>query len=226
MTFHAQIASPLGPILLCSEGAGLSGLYYAGQSDCPAVAGLSIHRPHAGGPSSGTMEGLAIKNFKAHQDQNRSGDLFGSATEHVSRFWSAQALQAVAGELTLMQADTPAAVITVFRQTQSQLSEYYAGRRTTFDVSLDFSGTPFQKKIWQALLTIPYGRVVAYGDVARTAGLSARHGRPVGTAVGRNPITIIIPCHRVLSGTGTLNGYTGGLERKFALLELEGFTLR
>ncbi|NYT86058.1 methylated-DNA--[protein]-cysteine S-methyltransferase [Pusillimonas harenae] len=124
-----------------------------------------------------------------------------------------------------MQTDTPDGTVHLFEQTQSELKEYFDGSRQVFTMPIHLDGTEFQKKVWQALLTIPYGEYVSYGDVALAAGLTAQHGRPVGTAVGRNPLTIIVPCHRVLASSGRLNGYTGGLERKFALLELEGFTL-
>ena len=103
---------------------------------------------------------------------------------------------------------------------------YFQGQLKTFRVPLALVGTPFQQKVWQALLDIPYGTYVSYGDVARAAGFTPGHGRPVGTAVGRNPITIIVPCHRVLAGNGKLTGYTGGLARKLALLEIEGFALQ
>ncbi|RTZ48285.1 methylated-DNA--[protein]-cysteine S-methyltransferase [Candidimonas sp. SYP-B2681] len=124
-----------------------------------------------------------------------------------------------------MQAVTPATALAVFEQTRQELSQYFLGTRTAFTVPLQPDGSVFQKKVWRALLDIPFGEFVSYGDIARAVGLSPHHGRPVGTAVGRNPIAIIIPCHRVLSGTGRMTGYTGGLNRKLALLKLEGFSL-
>jgi methylated-DNA-[protein]-cysteine S-methyltransferase len=127
--------------------------------------------------------------------------------------------------LQLMQPDTPSEAIAVFQQACSELTEYFARTRRSFSVPLLLEGTEFQKKVWNALLAIPYGEYVSYGDVAVAAGLGRGHGRPVGTAVGRNPLTIIVPCHRVLSSAGRLNGYTGGLNRKYALLELEGFSM-
>lgn len=102
-----------------------------------------------------------------------------------------------------------------------QLSDYFAGRRTRFDLPLDLQGgTAFQQSVWQALLAIPSGATTSYGD------LSQRVGRPsavraVGAAVGRNPVSIVVPCHRVLGSDGSLTGYAGGLERKSALLDLE-----
>lgn len=109
----------------------------------------------------------------------------------------------------------------VLRQTATQLSEYFAGKRQHFDLPLDLgSGTAFQQSVWRALLGIAYGAHSSYG------ALSAAIGKPtavraVGGAVGRNPLTIVVPCHRVLGAQGALTGYAGGLERKVKLLELE-----
>ncbi len=235
MTFHAQIASPLGPVLLCSDDARLSGLYFVGQSDCPVIDGMPACKPRPGGPSAGMMDGLAIKNFKASK-KNVEADLFSQAAARLKQKGTAADLQdgvaapdmdsAEASGVFLMQAGTPAATVALFDRTRKELAEYFAKRRQTFDIPLALSGTVFQKKVWDALRTISYGQTVSYADVARAAGFLAQHSRPVGAAVGRNPITIIIPCHRVLSGTGTLTGYTGGLERKVALLDLEGFALQ
>ncbi|NYT53018.1 methylated-DNA--[protein]-cysteine S-methyltransferase [Eoetvoesia caeni] len=124
-----------------------------------------------------------------------------------------------------MQADTPAAAMVLFEQTQAEMREYFESKRQVFDIPLRPQGTAFQQKVWRALLQTPYGKLVSYGDIAREAGMSGGHGRAVGTAVGRNPLTIIIPCHRVVSSSGTLTGYSGGLDRKLALLQLEGFAL-
>src|SRR5699024_1403930 len=103
------------------------------------------------------------------------------------------------------QRDTPASALAVFEQTIQELSEYLRGQRREFEVPLAPQGTVFQQRIWEALLEIPYGTTVSYGEVARQAGLSAGHGRAVGAAVGRNPVSILIPCHRVLAAGGTLN---------------------
>ena len=103
----------------------------------------------------------------------------------------------------------------------SQLREYFAGRRTQFDLPLDLQGgTPFQQSVWQALLAIPAGGTASYGDLSRRVGRPSAV-RAVGAAVGRNPVSIIVPCHRVLGRDGSLTGYAGGLERKSALLGLE-----
>lgn len=236
MTFHAQMASPLGRILLCSDGAHLTGLYFVGQKDCPVLQGLPEPLPKAADPKAGVMAGAPIKDIRVRRRQAEL-DLFdtGATRGHVvvasqtagqGRASEASVANATRlGPLSLMQDETPTIAADVFEQTHAELGEYFAGRRRTFSVSLRLEGTPFQKKVWEALLAIPYGEYVSYGDVALAAGLTSGHGRPVGTAVGRNPITLIVPCHRVLSSAGTLNGYTGGLERKFALLELEGLIL-
>ncbi len=227
MTFHAQMASPLGRILLCSDGAHLTGLYFVGQKDCPALQGLPQALPKAADPTAGLMGGAPIKDIRVRRRQDEL-DLFGGDHGRAGHGDHASEPEATAprvGPLSLMQEATPSAAADVFEQTHGELGEYFAGRRRTFSVPLHLEGTAFQKKVWEALLAIPYGEYVSYGDVALAAGLTAGHGRPVGTAVGRNPITLIVPCHRVLSSAGRLNGYTGGLERKFALLELEGLIL-
>lgn len=109
----------------------------------------------------------------------------------------------------------------LIRQAAAQLDEYFAGRRTVFDIPLDLHGTPFQKAVWQALLGIGSGSTWSYSDVARQVG-SLQAVRAVGAAVGRNPVSIMVPCHRVIGRDGRLTGYAGGLDRKQALLRLEG----
>jgi methylated-DNA-[protein]-cysteine S-methyltransferase len=104
----------------------------------------------------------------------------------------------------------------------AQLRDYFAGRRTSFDLPLDLQhGTPFQQSVWQALLAIPHGAKTTYATLSRDIG-SPQAVRAVGAAVGRNPVSIVVPCHRVLGASGSLTGYAGGLERKNALLKLEG----
>jgi methylated-DNA-[protein]-cysteine S-methyltransferase len=110
----------------------------------------------------------------------------------------------------------------VLRQAVAQLVEYFAGRRTAFDLPLDLQGgTPFQQSVWDALLRIPRGGTTSYAELARRLG-KPQAARAIGAAVGRNPVSIVVPCHRVLGTDGTLTGYAGGLERKTALLQLEG----
>jgi methylated-DNA-[protein]-cysteine S-methyltransferase len=108
----------------------------------------------------------------------------------------------------------------VLLETERQLAEYFAGKRDRFDLPLEFSGTEFQKKVWQALLEIPYGETRSYGSIALRIG-NAKAVRAVGAANGRNPISIIAPCHRVIGSSGSLTGFAGGLEVKERLLALE-----
>ncbi len=107
------------------------------------------------------------------------------------------------------------------RAAAAQFADYFAGRRTHFDLPLDLShGTAFQRAVWQALLAIPPGGTQSYGQLSAGIG-KPKAVRAVGAAVGRNPISVIVPCHRVLGADGSLTGYAGGLERKRALLALE-----
>lgn len=113
----------------------------------------------------------------------------------------------------------------LLRECAKQLSEYAQGFRRAFDVPLDLHGTEFQRQVWQALLSIPAGELRTYGEVAYQLN-RPRASRAVGMAVGLNPISIIVPCHRVIGSQGNLTGYSGGMHRKVALLELEGIALQ
>jgi len=107
---------------------------------------------------------------------------------------------------------------------KKQLLEYFAGERTTFDVPLDPKGTAFQKTVWACLSEIPFGEVYTYLDIARRVN-KPKGSQAVGGANGRNPISIIVPCHRVIGSNGSLTGYAGGIERKLWLLQHEGIEL-
>ena len=106
-------------------------------------------------------------------------------------------------------------------QAAMQLERYFEGGNAAFDIALDLVGSPFQRAVWLALLAIPRGRTRSYADIARSVGAPASV-RAVGAAVGRNPLSVVVPCHRVLGSDGALTGYAGGLDRKAALLRLEG----
>lgn len=108
---------------------------------------------------------------------------------------------------------------------EQQLHAYFAGTLTRFTVPLDFQGTDFQKSVWTALLTIPFGETRSYGEIARQIGRPSA-SRAVGAANGRNPISIIAPCHRVIGSNGALTGFAGGLEAKAFLLAIEGADTR
>ncbi len=109
---------------------------------------------------------------------------------------------------------------TVAQDAADQLAEYFAGSRSRFDVRVEPVGTDFQRRVWAALTEIPYGSTETYGHLAERIG-SPRGTRAVGAAVGRNPISIIVPCHRLVGSAGSLVGYAGGLDRKRWLLDLE-----
>ncbi len=110
--------------------------------------------------------------------------------------------------------------LAVLRRAASQLSEYFAGRRIAFDLPLAPGGTPFQRAVWQAIADVPYGATIAYRELAAAAGRPAGV-RAAGAATGRNPLSVIVPCHRIVGADGALTGYAGGLARKRALLALE-----
>ena len=107
------------------------------------------------------------------------------------------------------------------RQAARELAEYFSGERTQFETPVAPEGTPFQQGVWKAISTVPFGSTLTYGELARRAGFSGS-ARAAGAATGRNPLTIVVPCHRIVGAGGSLTGYAGGLNRKRALLQLEG----
>lgn len=112
--------------------------------------------------------------------------------------------------------------LTVMSDVEKQLKEYFAGNRKKFSLPLELKGTPFQKKVWEELKKIPYGSTVSYGELSRRIG-NPKAVRAVAQACGANPLAIIIPCHRVIATGGKPGGYTGGVEHKIHLLEIETF---
>lgn len=126
--------------------------------------------------------------------------------------------------LQIGPAEAPGEPHPVLAQTERQLGEYFAGTRKTFTMPLDATGTTFQKKVWDALVTIPFGQTRSYTEIARQIGHPAAV-RAVGAANGRNPLSIVAPCHRVLGAGGQLTGFAGGLDVKEQLLVLEGARL-
>jgi methylated-DNA-[protein]-cysteine S-methyltransferase len=156
MTLYTWIDSPLGRILLVSEGEQLTGLHFEHEKYFPRIGDDWLESP-----------GAPVLTLAARQ-----------------------------------------------------VREYFAGERERFELPFAPAGTPFQQRVWRALLQIPCGATTTYGDIARRIGMP-RSMRAVGAAIGRNPISIIVPCHRVVGRSGALTGYAGGLERKRALLERE-----
>ncbi|MGY5253337.1 methylated-DNA--[protein]-cysteine S-methyltransferase [Sphingobacterium spiritivorum] len=108
----------------------------------------------------------------------------------------------------------------ILLKTEQQLTEYFAKTRTTFDIPLDFSGTEFQKKVWKALLNVPFGKTITYGGLAKILG-DIKAVRAVGGALNKNPVAIIVPCHRIVGATGKMVGFAGGIANKTILLNLE-----
>lgn len=158
MTYHAHTLTPLGEMILASDGEALTGAWFMGQAHFPAEDKLG------------------------HKIEVGDCELLTSA--------------------------------------QAQLLEYFDGQRTAFDLPLAPDGTDFQLAVWQALRDIPYGYTTTYGAISKIVGPGAP-AQAVGQAVGRNPLSIFIPCHRVLAADGKLTGYAGGLDRKQFLLTLE-----
>jgi methylated-DNA-[protein]-cysteine S-methyltransferase len=112
----------------------------------------------------------------------------------------------------------------VLQQAEKQLKEYFAGKRNSFSLPMNFAGTDFQKRVWQEIARIPFGKNLTYSELAKKAG-APNAIRAAGTATGRNPLSIVVPCHRVLTKDGAIGGYAGGLEKKRHLLKLEGILL-
>lgn len=112
----------------------------------------------------------------------------------------------------------------LLREVRRQLDAYFAGKLRTFDIPYSLEGTPFQLKVWRALCDIPYGTCITYGELAARIG-DPKSCRAVGMANGRNPLPVIVPCHRVIGSGGKLTGYTGGLDIKIKLLQTEGIIL-
>ncbi|NNH26175.1 methylated-DNA--[protein]-cysteine S-methyltransferase [Acinetobacter terrestris] len=141
--------------------------------------------------------------------------LVANETALVAVLWENENPKRVRLAELVEQADHP-----VLLETQKQLTEYFAGKRQQFDLPLDFAGTEFQQKVWQALLSIPFGETRSYRDIAEQIG-NVKAVRAVGAANGKNPISIIAPCHRVVGTNGKLVGFAGGLDNKDILLRLE-----
>ena len=167
VTYYTETPSPLGPLLLTSDGQALTRLY-----------------------------------------------MYDAAAADAADPWRAWGLGARAGTWVAEADAAP------FPAVRDQLAAYFAGRLTVFDLPLALHGTAFQQRVWAALQTIPYGTTTTYGHLARALG-QPTGSRAVGLANGRNPVSIIVPCHRVIGADGKLTGYGGGLPRKAALLDFE-----
>lgn len=226
MLYNAVVKSPLGNILLQADLGGLASLYFTDQHDCPLLSGLESKNDS---PSAGILNNRPLRGYKLRpcgqsQDLLADADLFDDFINPSADFLI-NLQKYNFSKIESLTSDTPAGIKKILQKTADQLNEYWHKQRTEFTIPLQTQGSEFQKKIWQALLDIPLGVTMSYGDLGKQAGFGAGYGRAMGTAVGSNPISIIIPCHRVLAANGTLNGYGGGLNRKAYLLQLEGFRL-
>ncbi len=185
------------------------------------------------------MAGIA---YCASPSRQYAEPLFSPSAESAGMTYTFTTLASPVGELKLVAKDSRLAAILwendkphrvrlgpmheapdnpiLVRATQ-QLEEYFAGTRSRFELELDFAGTEFQKKVWQALLTIPFGQTRSYSQIAEQIGHPSAV-RAVGAANGKNPISIVTPCHRVIGASGKLTGFAGGLAAKERLLTLEG----
>jgi len=135
----------------------------------------------------------------------------------LTRIWVGNRMGAVPEGYELRE--TP-----LLQEVRRQLNAYFAGKLKVFDIPYSLEGTPFQQKVWRALCDIPYGTCITYGELAKRIG-DPKACRAVGMANGRNPLPILVPCHRVIGSGGRLTGYTGGLDIKIKLLQIEGVTL-
>jgi methylated-DNA-[protein]-cysteine S-methyltransferase len=185
------------------------------------------------------MAGIA---FCASSPRQYAWPLFSPSEEFAGMTYTFTTLASPVGELKLVAKDSRLAAILwendkpnrvrlgpmseapdnpILLRAVQQLQEYFSGTRNSFDLELDFAGTDFQKKVWQALLTIPFGETRSYSEIAEQIG-NPSAVRAVGAANGKNPISIVAPCHRVIGASGKLTGFAGGLEAKEQLLTLEG----
>lgn len=154
--------------------------------------------------------------YTAHYDSPLGGITLASDGESLTGLWLDE--QRYFGS-TLGARTSSSAKLSVFEETRRWLDTYFSGHEPDFMPPVSLRGTEFQQRVWEALLTIPYGQTMAYGELAHQLG--CRSAQAVGGAVGRNPIAIIVPCHRIVGTNGSLTGYAGGLDRKRALLQLE-----
>lgn len=211
-------ASPLGDILLAANSKGLVGLWFVGQEHFGStlMAGADVD----GGAAAVVAGGGAGAGAAA---------LASAAQTAVENVVGADAESGAAGHGTVQPVN--AAAKSIIDRTWAWLNAYFAGQEPRFTPPLHMVGTPFQREVWAELLSIPRGTTVSYGEIARR--IAAKHwraddpghqvsARAVGSAVARNPVSIIVPCHRVVAANGDLTGYAAGLDRKQALLTLEG----
>ena len=175
--------------------------------------------PAAKKPSEGLLDGRRICTFRLAGE----GELAFPMRDEEADTDMAAGCRLIEDSL---QPDTPQADLALMRKTADELGRYFRGALKVFSIPLQLDGSEFQRRIWQALLEIPLGSSLSYGELAEKAGYApSSYGRAAGTAVGSNPVSIIVPCHRIVGKDGRMTGYSGGLWRKLRLLSLEGFRI-
>ncbi len=220
MLFHQEIETPLGSAVLTADTTGLAGFYFSDQRDYP----LQLEQPgrkKISNPQAGQHEGEILRQCRvfAHNGHSTAGKRHAL---YAQLNWERGAVARPPDGIS----PPPDSIMQYFRQATQELDAYFRGRLKRFSVPLCFKGTDFQLRIWETLANLPADQLVSYGELGRAAGVSPLAYRAVGGAVGRNPLSIIVPCHRVVAINRQLTGYGGGLARKVALLEHEGFQVR
>ena len=203
----AAYRSPLGSLKLAADGQGLAGVWFEGQKHYGELGSAHKRIPEAAASSA------APPKPNAYAALQTAAYALGNADHAMTRI-----------DVGAPSEPDRAAALHVLDATCLWLDAYFAGEQPRELSPLHFMGTPFQQRVWRLLLEIPYGRTTTYGKLARryeeVFGVRTA-ARAIGGAVGRNPLSLVVPCHRVVGANGSLTGYAGGVERKRALLELE-----
>ena len=194
------VDSPIGTLRIAADANGLREIRFLRERDARAAARGRTETDRLPARSS---DDQAIEEQSGGRSRDRAAEAIAPGSSHGHA------------------ADSRTEAERIATMTMEQLSEYFDGKRSMFELPLAPRGTAFQQQVWNSLLSIPFGELVSYGEIARRIGLP-RASRAVGAANGANPIPIVIPCHRVIGASGTLTGYGGGLDIKEKLLLLEG----
>ncbi|GAA2205963.1 hypothetical protein GCM10009850_014210 [Nonomuraea monospora] len=204
MDIYTTIDSPLGEILLVGDGTALTRVSFDAASSDATTFGAASGR--AG----------QVREPRAVAEAGRERGLVAEAGRRTDLIAEAERERALVSEAGRRNESG------VFVEAERQFGEYFAGERTRFDLPLAPRGTAFQERVWAELARLPYGTTTSYGALTARVGAPPDRIRAVAAAVGANPLLVLLPCHRVIAADGALTGYAGGLERKHALLTLEG----
>lgn len=227
--FHQIIETPLGLAVMVADTTGLTGFYFLDQRDCP-VQFSEYDGQKISNPQAGQYDGVMLRHYRVIAPCGNAADKVRHHALYSKVNWSRgaalrQSTKPLKAGTKQRATHTPApdSVLSFFEQSIQELDAYFRGPLKRFSVPLSLKGTDFQVKVWKTLATLPANQLISYAELGRQAGVSSGAYRAVGMAVGRNPLSIIVPCHRVVASNARLTGYGGGLERKVALLEHEGF---